>query len=101
MPFIHRLFNLYYKNSYCSSRFKKLITAVLRKPQKEDYTKAKAYRLFVLLNTLGKALEAILAERLNLLATEYTLLRKSHIGDRKKMSTDHECHHLIKAVYVA
>lgn len=101
MPHIHRLFNLCYENSYCPSHFKKSITVVLRKPQKENYTKAKAYRPVALLNTLGKALEVIVAKRLNFLATTHTLLPKSHMGGRKGTSTDHACHHLIEAVYAA
>ena len=99
IPHIYCLFNLCYENSYCPSHFKKLITVVLQKPQKKDYTKAKAYRPVALLNTLGKALEAIVAKKLNFLATMHTLLLKSHMGGHKGTSTDHACHHLIEAVY--
>ena len=101
MPHIHHLFNLCYENSYCSSYFKKSIMVMLQKLQKEDYTKAEAYCPVALLNILGKALKAIVAKKLNFLATTHTLLPISHMRGRKRISTDHKCHHLIKTVYAA
>ena len=50
---------------YYLRTFKKLITVVLQKPQKPDYTKLGAYRLITLLNTLAKTLEAIVARRIS------------------------------------
>ena len=47
---------------------------MLRKPSKPDYTDPKAYRPIALLNTLGKALEAIIVKRVRYLAETYTLL---------------------------
>jgi len=41
--------------------FKRAVTVVLRKPQKESYAQPKSYRPIALLDTLGKALEKILA----------------------------------------
>lgn len=40
----------------------------LRKPGKDDYTKVKAWRPFSLLSTLGKILEAVIAERIAYMA---------------------------------
>jgi len=59
----------------------------LRKPNKPDYTAAKAYRPISLLATLGKNLEAVVAERLSFLAETHCLLPKSHFGARKGRST--------------
>jgi hypothetical protein len=47
---------------------------MLRKPGKPDYLDLKAYRPIVLLNTLGKALEAIMAKRLRYIAETHALL---------------------------
>lgn len=47
---------------------------VLQKPKKLDYSAPRAYRLISLLNTLGKLIEAVIAQRLSYLAKKYGLL---------------------------
>ena len=47
---------------------------MLRKPDKPDYTDPKAYRPISLLNTLGKALEIVMAKMMRFLAESYALL---------------------------
>ena len=74
---------------------------VLRKPDKDDYTQPKSYRPIALLNTLGKALEAIVANRLAYLADTYHLLPKQHTGGRKLVSTDHAIHLLLQRIHGA
>jgi hypothetical protein len=69
-----RLFDVYYKLSIYSTAFKRAITVLLRKLKKEDYLNSKVYRLIVLFNTLGKALEAVVAERIRFAAETYALL---------------------------
>lgn len=59
----------------------------LRKPKKPNYTLAKAYRPISLLSTLGKMLEALVAERISYLVETYNLLPKNHFGARKCRST--------------
>lgn len=59
----------------------------LRKANKEDYTKAKAYSQISLLPTLSKALEAVIAERLSYYVETHNLLPQSHYGARKQSST--------------
>nr|OQO21204.1 hypothetical protein B0A51_14689 [Rachicladosporium sp. CCFEE 5018] len=56
----------------------------LKKPGKADYTAAKAWRPISLLCTLGKILEATIAERLSYAAETYWLLPTNHFGARKK-----------------
>lgn len=99
MLHIHLVFNLCFKVGYCPHHFKKSVTVVLRKHNKDDYTKAKSYCPVALLNTLGKVLEAILAKRLSYLATEHALLPRTHMGRRKGTSTDRACHYLLEQVY--
>jgi len=47
---------------------------ILKKPRKEDYSESKSYRLIALLDTLGKALEAIVSKKLSNIAEKYNLL---------------------------
>jgi hypothetical protein len=67
--------------------FKHTTTVVLRKPQKPDYTKAKAYRPIALESTIGKVCESIVAETLSYLAETYQLLPNTHFGGRPGRST--------------
>lgn len=70
LPHLHKLYNDCVNLAYYPRHSKKLITIVLQKPSGEeprDYTSAKAYSPIALLNTLGKALESLLATRINYL----------------------------------
>lgn len=58
-----------------------------RKPQKDDYTKLKAYRPIALLNTLGKLLEKVAAEKITKAAEEYRILPETQMGGRRHRST--------------
>jgi hypothetical protein len=86
---------------YFPAHFKESITVVLRKPGKDDYKQPKSYRPIALLNTLGKALEAILANRLTYLADTYHLLPARHTGGRKLTSTDHAVYLLLQSIHKA
>jgi hypothetical protein len=95
LPSLHKLFNACLQLGYCPAHFKETITVALRKPGKDDYSQPKSYRLIALLNTLGKALEAITANCLTYLADTYHLLLSRHAGGRKLASTDHAIHLLL------
>jgi hypothetical protein len=69
-----RLFNIYYRLNIYPTAFKRAITVLLRKSKKENYSDSKVYRLIILLNTLEKALETVVAERIRFAAETYTLL---------------------------
>lgn len=56
----------------------------LKKGGKVDYGIAKSWRPISLLPTLGKCLEAIIAQRISYLVEEFGLLPKNHFGARKK-----------------
>ena len=55
----------------------------LKKLGKEGYTLAKAWRPLSLLSTLGKVLEAVIAERLSYAVETYGLLPTNHFGAGK------------------
>ena len=60
----------------------------LKKPGKDDYTFAKAWRPISLLATLGKILELVIAERISYAAETYGLLPINHFGARKQRSAE-------------
>lgn len=66
--------------------WKQATGAILKKPQKPDYSIPKAYRVISLLNCLGKVSERILAKRLSYLAETTCLLHPSQIGGRLSKS---------------
>ncbi|OAQ58570.1 reverse transcriptase [Purpureocillium lilacinum] len=59
-----------------------------RKPDKEDYTAARAWRPVSLLSTLGKVLEAVVAERVSYAVETHGLLPANHFGARKRRSAE-------------
>jgi hypothetical protein len=80
-----------------SWRAAKVIT--LRKPDKPNYTKPKAFRPISLLPTISKGLEAIIATRLSYIAKEYGLLPKNHFGVRLKRSAEQALNVLIERIH--
>ena len=101
LPTLHRLFNASWQAGYFPQHFRQSITVVLRKPGKDDYTQVKAYRPIALLNTIGKALEAVISCRLMYLADQDQLLPNTHLGGRKMASTEHAIHQLLTRIYQA
>ena len=101
LPSLQALFNACLQQGYCPKHFKDAVTIALRKPGKDDYTHPKAYRPIALLNTLGKALEAVIANRLAYLADTYQLLPSRHTGGRKLASTEHAMHFLLQRIHHA
>lgn len=101
LPSLHKLFNACLRQGHCPTHFREMITVVLRKEGKDDCTQPKAYRPIALLNTLGKALEAIIASRLTYLADTHHLLPDQHTGGRKLASTEHAIHLLLQRIHEA
>ena len=95
------LFNTCLKLGYCPEHFRKSITVVLRKPGKPDYANPKAYRPIALLNTIGKALEAVIATRISYMVEAYSLLPHTHVGGRKGRSCEHAIHLLLERVHAS
>mgnify|MGYP002718720533 FL=1 len=73
----------------------------LRKPNKEDYTIAKAWRPISLLATLGKILESVVAERISHTVETHGLLPTSHFGARKQRSAEQALLLLQEQIYAA
>ena len=81
--------------------FKHTITAVLRKPGKPDYTKAKAYRPIALESALGKVMESIMADLMSYLTEMYQLLPAQHYGGRPGRSVEDAMMALSESIHSA
>ena len=95
------IFNQSLQLSYCPKHFRELTTMVLRKQGKDNYTILGSYRPIGLLNTIGKIMNAIIAQRLSYMAETHGLLPSTHIGGQKGRSTEHALHHIINKIYKA
>ncbi|PNH26385.1 hypothetical protein VD0002_g6637 [Verticillium dahliae] len=73
----------------------------LKKPGKEDYTIAKAWRPISLLATLGKVLESVVAERISHAVETHGLLPTNHFGARKQRSAEQALVLLQEQIYAA
>jgi hypothetical protein len=73
----------------------------LKKPDKEDYTLAKAWRPISLLSTLGKVLEAVVAERISHAVETSRLLPTNHFGARRRRSAEQALVLLQEHIYKA
>jgi ribonuclease HI len=73
----------------------------LKKPGKEDYTVAKAWRPISLLATLGKVLESVIAERISHAVETHGLLPTNHFGARKQRSAEQALVFLQEQIYTA
>ncbi|KAI7197882.1 hypothetical protein KC316_g4011 [Hortaea werneckii] len=78
------VFNQSLDLGHCPAHFRCSTTLVLRKPGKDNYTVPKAYRPTLLLNTVGKIMDAVLAQRLSYFLKTEDVLPNSHMGGRKE-----------------
>ena len=79
-------------NNICNSGtwprwFKESISVIIPKPKKADYSMPKSYRPIALLNTLGKLLTKIIANRLQFDAAAHRLLHEGQCGGVQKHAT--------------
>lgn len=74
-------------------------TIVLRKSKKSNYTLTELYRPIALLNTLDKALKAIMACHLSKLAEKANLLSPQQIRARKDRSMEIALKMLVESMY--
>lgn len=77
---IEAYFNACIEHGIHPSIFKKSRTVVIPKPNKPDYTKAKAYRPIVLLNCLGKLLEKVIARRMQFDTQKFNIVHPCQFG---------------------
>ena len=68
--------------------FKISTTVIISKPNKTSYNNPKAFYPIVLLNTLGKLVEKVIAERLQFIVTSNNFIHPSQLGGLKFKSTN-------------
>jgi len=74
---------------YWPNYFKISTTIIIPKPNKSSYNQPKAFRPIVLLNTLGKLIEKVVAERLQFLVASNEFIHLSQLGSLKfKFTSD-------------
>ena len=73
----------------------------LKKPAKDNYSLAKSWRPISLLSTLGKILEAVIAERISYAVETFGLLPTNHFGARKRRSAEQALLLLQEEIYKA
>jgi hypothetical protein len=98
-PTLRRVFTACLRLSYHPRCCKQSITVVLRKEGKPDYSEPGAYRPIALLNTIGKTLEGIVAERMTKAAEDFQLLPPTQMGARAKRSTMSALAHLTEYIH--
>ena len=85
---------------YCPQHFRTSTTVALRKSGRDNYGITKSYRSIALLNTIGKVLDAII-RGLSYLAETHQLLSTTHMGGRKRKSTEFALHFIIDKIHEA
>jgi len=99
MASIVHLFQACLDLGYHPRQFKEANTIILKKPRKEDYSEPKSYRPIALLDTLGKALEAVISKKLSDIAEKHDLLPPQQMGARRGRSVETALETLTDAVH--
>ena len=84
---ITRLFNNICDKGVWPSWFKVSVSVIIPKPKKADYSVPKSYRPIALLNTMGKLLTKIIANRMQHDAAAFGLLHEGQCGGVQKHAT--------------
>src|SRR5256885_6942499 len=99
LPILHVIYNACLDLGYCLKHFKDSITVVICKLEKDDYTDAKSYRPITLLNTIGKVLDLVIAQRISNISKTHGLLPHMYLSGQKALSTEHTAHLLIERIH--
>ena len=73
---------------YWPQHFKESVSVIISKPGKPAYNTPKAFRPIVLLNTLGKLIEKMIARRLQFDAVKHSVLYLNQLSDIAQRSTE-------------
>ena len=98
---VMKLFRASLTTGQILSQWRNAKIILLKKPRKEDYTKAKAWRPISLLTTLGKVLKSVVAERISHTVKTYGLLPTNHMRAWKKRSAEQALILLQEHIYKA
>ena len=82
------LFRASFNEGYLHHQWRAAKIKPLKKPGKANYRPAKAWRPISFLATLGKVLEAVIAERISFASEMNELLPTNHFGARRRRSAE-------------
>jgi hypothetical protein len=95
------LFKVSLQLSHLSNSWRTARIVPLRRSGRLGYTIPKAFPPISLLATIGKGLEAVVANRLSFMAEKHGLLPRNHLGARKKRSCERAISILVERIYEA
>jgi hypothetical protein len=98
---VFALFEASLRDGIVPDQWRSAKTIPLKKRDKGDYTVAKVWRPMSLLSTLGKIMEAVVAERISYAIEAYGLLPANHFGARKRRSAEQALLLLEEHIYKA
>ncbi|KAF7761148.1 hypothetical protein Agabi119p4_10557 [Agaricus bisporus var. burnettii] len=78
--FVTKIANSCFDTGYWPQHFKQSISVIIPKPGKPSYDKAKSFRPIVLLNTMGKLIEKMIARRLQFESIEAGVIHPCQTG---------------------
>ncbi|KAF7779125.1 hypothetical protein Agabi119p4_3470 [Agaricus bisporus var. burnettii] len=78
--FVTKIANACFDTGYWPQHFKQSISVIIPKPGKPSYDKAKSFRPIVLLNTMGKLIEKMIARRLQFESIEAGVIHPCQTG---------------------
>ena len=86
---IINIVNAYIHLEHWPSHFKQSSTIIIPKPNKQTYDNPKSFHPIVLLNTLGKLIEKVIADRLQFHVVKNNFIHSSQLGGLKfKLTSD-------------
>ncbi|KIJ39724.1 hypothetical protein M422DRAFT_174834, partial [Sphaerobolus stellatus SS14] len=88
LPYLGPLYRATFALRYYPPQWKLSSTIVLRKPERPDYSAAKAYRPIALMDTIAKTLSSCVADALMFHTERLQLLPNTHFGGRPGRSTN-------------
>ncbi len=95
------LFQAFIDFSYYPAAFCHCNTVPVSEPGKEDYSIPGAWQPIALLNTLGKVLESVIAQRVSSLSEEHGLLPAQHMGACPSRSKDTALDFLVQQIHAS
>ncbi|KAF7761993.1 hypothetical protein Agabi119p4_9985 [Agaricus bisporus var. burnettii] len=88
VKFFVMIANASIEQEHWPQHFKSSVSVIIPKPSKPSYDRAKAFRPIVLLNTLGKLIEKMIANRLQFESLEHQVIHSCQTGGICQRSTE-------------
>ena len=97
--YLYIIFNTCLDIGYCFQYFCRSITVVLRKLSKDNYTVSKSYQPIVLLSTIDKTIESIVAFCISYFVKKYIFFPEHYIKEQRGRSCNYILYLIYKQIY--